>query len=55
MDADPNNTVSEQFNYFGKLVTDVYASYKLAKSTTVYIGADNLLNAHPNLGYVSGA
>ncbi len=55
LDADPNTTVSEQFNYNGKLVTDVYASFKLCKSTTFYIGADNLLNVHPDLGYVPGA
>ncbi|MEO6948612.1 MAG: TonB-dependent receptor [Ginsengibacter sp.] len=47
--------VLEQFNYNGKLVTDVYASYKIAKSTTFYLGADNLFNIHPDLGYVPGA
>ena len=55
LDADPNTTVSEQFNYNGKIVTDVFASYKLAKSTTIHLGVDNLLNVHPNLGYVPGA
>ena len=55
LDADPATTVPEQFNYNGKLVTDLYASYKLCKSTTLYIGADNLFNVHPDLGYVPGA
>ena len=55
LDADPNTTVPEQFNYNGKLVTDVYASYKLCKSTTLFVGADNLFNIHPDLGYVPGA
>lgn len=55
LDADQNTTVPEQFNYNGKLVTDIYASYKLCKSTTLYIGADNLFNVHPDLGYVPGA
>ncbi|MDQ2718608.1 MAG: TonB-dependent receptor [Bacteroidota bacterium] len=55
LDADPNTTVPEQFNYNGKLTTDIYASYKLCKTTTFYIGADNLFNVHPDLGYVNGA
>ena len=52
---DNGSQVLEQLNYNGKLVTDIYASYKLAKSTTLYIGADNLFNVHPDLGYVPGA
>ncbi len=55
LDADRNITVPEQFNYNGKLVTDLYLSYKLGKSTTFFVGADNLFNVHPDLGYVPGA
>lgn len=55
LDADPNTTVPEQFNYNGKLVTDIYASYKVCKTTTLFVGADNLFNVHPDLGIVQGA
>jgi iron complex outermembrane receptor protein len=54
-DADPDVYVPDQYNYGGKLVTDLYASYQLCKSATLYIGADNLLNVHPDLGYAHGA
>ncbi len=49
-DADPNVYVPERFNYNGKLVTDLFVSYQLAKHLTGYAGADNLFNIHPNLG-----
>ncbi|MBL7693711.1 MAG: TonB-dependent receptor [Ferruginibacter sp.] len=49
-DADPNVYVPEHFNFKGKLVTDVYVAYKLCKRITVFAGADNVLNVHPNLG-----
>ena len=42
--------VPEVFNYNQKIVTDVYASYKAAKGVTIFIGADNLFNVHPDLG-----
>jgi iron complex outermembrane receptor protein len=55
LDSDPNTTVPEQFNYYGKLVTDLYGSYKITKVSTLFLGIDNLFNVHPNLGYVHGA
>ena len=55
LDADANTNVLEQFNYNGKLVTDIYASLKICKSMTLFAGADNLFNVHPSLGYVKGA
>lgn len=55
LDADPSVNVPEQFNYKGKAVTDLYASYKVSKSATIFIGADNIFNVHPDLGYVQGA
>lgn len=55
LDADPNQLVLEQFNYSGKLVTDLYGSYKVSKKLTVFFGVDNVLNVHPDLGYVKGA
>ena len=54
-DADENVYVPDQYNYGGKVVTDLYASYQFCKNATLFIGADNLLNAHPDLGYAHGA
>ncbi|MEO6670070.1 MAG: TonB-dependent receptor [Ferruginibacter sp.] len=42
--------VPEVFNYNAKITTDAFVSYKLAKQLTVFIGADNIFNVHPNLG-----
>ena len=47
--------VPDQFNYGGKLVTDIYMSHPLRKKLTLYAGVDNLLNAHPDFGVVKGA
>ncbi|MFD2288458.1 TonB-dependent receptor [Pedobacter petrophilus] len=55
LDNDPNTTVLEQFNYSGKMVSDLYGSYKFSKRVTVFFGADNVFNVHPDLGYVQGA
>ena len=49
-DADPNVYVPEEFNFKGKLVADVFASYNICKKMTVFIGVDNVFNIHPNLG-----
>ena len=42
--------VPEIFNYGGKITTDVSVSYKFSKKITLFIGADNLYNVHPDLG-----
>lgn len=49
-DADPAVYVPEIFNYNAKLTTDIYVSYKFSKHISLFIGADNLFNVHPNLG-----
>ena len=49
-DADGNVYVPEIFNYNTKITTDIYASYKFSKKISLFIGADNLFNIHPNLG-----
>ncbi|SFE04504.1 iron complex outermembrane recepter protein [Chitinophaga sp. CF118] len=54
LDAD-GTLVPELFKYKGKMVTDVYASYKFCKHLTWFVGADNIFNVHPDLGYVPGA
>lgn len=47
--------VKDQYDYTGKLVTDLYASYILNKHFTLFGGADNLLNIHPEFGVAPGA
>jgi len=49
-DADPSVYVPERFNYYGKVTTDIYGSYRFSNKFTVFIGADNVFNVHPDLG-----
>jgi len=49
-DADGSVYVPETFDFKGKLVTDVFVSYRILKRLSVFIGVDNVLNVHPNLG-----
>lgn len=49
-DADPSVYVPEVFDFKGKLVTDIFASYRITKKISVFAGVDNLFNVHPNLG-----
>ncbi len=49
-DANPSVYVPEVFNYNAKFVTDVYGSYKLCSKASIFLGADNLFNVHPDLG-----
>jgi iron complex outermembrane recepter protein len=48
-DAD-GTPLPEQFNYKTKIVTDVFISYKISTRISVFAGADNVFNAHPDLG-----
>lgn len=49
--SDANGTyVPEIFDYKGKVVTDVFASYKFCNQASFFIGVDNVFNTHPNLG-----
>lgn len=48
-------TVPEQFNYGGKVTTDIYASWKFSKHVSASVGVDNFFNVHPDLGAVPGA
>ncbi|MDI3322585.1 TonB-dependent receptor [Pinibacter soli] len=47
--------VPEQFNYNGKLVSDLYVTYKFTKVISGSLGCDNIFNVHPDLGIVKGA
>ncbi len=42
--------VPEIFNFGGKIITDVSVFYKFSKKITLFIGVDNVLNIHPDLG-----
>jgi iron complex outermembrane receptor protein len=42
----------ENFVYMPKLTTDLYISYQTCKAATIYVGADNLFNVHPNFAAV---
>jgi iron complex outermembrane receptor protein len=53
--SDQVHVVPEVFDYKAKITTDIYASYKLCKSATLFVGADNLFNVHPDLGAVPNA
>ncbi|WP_069659451.1 TonB-dependent receptor [Arcticibacter eurypsychrophilus] len=52
---DGTGTVPDQYNYSGKVVSDLYFSYKFGKSTNFSLGTDNVFNVHPDLAYVNGA
>ncbi|QEC68283.1 TonB-dependent receptor [Panacibacter ginsenosidivorans] len=47
---DGSGYVPEVFNYNHKITTDVSASYKISKNITMFVGADNIFNVHPDLG-----
>ena len=49
-DANASVLVPETFNFKGKLTTDLFASYRFCKKVSVFIGADNVFNVHPELG-----
>jgi len=49
-DADPNVYVPEEFNFKGKLTTDLFAAYSIGRNIKVFIGVDNVFNVHPDLG-----
>jgi len=49
-DADANVLVPEVFNFNKKIVTDIFCSYKLSRHVSIFVGADNLFNVHPDLG-----
>lgn len=56
VESDADGTLlPEKFNYKGKMVTDLYASYKFSSHISWFIGADNVFNVHPDLGVVPAA
>lgn len=53
--SDGVHVVKEVFNYKAKVTTDLYVSYKFCKAVTLFIGADNLFNVHPDFAAVKNA
>src|SRR4029078_3277512 len=54
-DANPDVYVPDQYIYGGKFVPDVYLSYQLCKSASLFIGADNFANVHRDYGLFQSA
>jgi iron complex outermembrane recepter protein len=45
---DLGNIIPDVANYKTKVTTDIFVSYKLLKSISVFLGMDNAFNIHPN-------
>ncbi len=45
----------ETFVYGAKVTTDVFGSYKFSNKVSLFVGADNLLNVHPDFAAVKNA
>jgi iron complex outermembrane receptor protein len=52
---DGSGSLPDEYTYGGKFVPDLYLGWKMCKTATLHVGADNILNVHPDLGYVAGA
>lgn len=52
---DGTGAIPEDFVFNGKVATDLYSSYKVSRSVSLTIGADNLFNVHPDLAVTKGA
>lgn len=47
---DDSRPVKDEYNYSGKVTTDLYLACNINKSLTFYWGIDNVFNVHPDLG-----
>ncbi len=52
---DQIHVLPEVFNQTAKVTTDIYGSFKFSKKVSLFIGADNLFNVHPDLSAVPRA
>ena len=52
---DGKSVVPENFVFHPKVTTDLYLSFRVAKSLTWYAGVDNLFNVHPDQAVVPNA
>ncbi|MEO8146432.1 MAG: TonB-dependent receptor [Bacteroidia bacterium] len=55
--TDLNDTVyvPDKYDYSGKLVTDLFITYKITKGITLCVGSDNIFGIHPDFGAVKSA
>jgi iron complex outermembrane receptor protein len=53
--SDGVNVLKEEFIYRGKITTDIFVSYKFSNKLSLFAGADNLLNVHPDYAAVQRA
>ncbi len=53
--SDQVHVTPEIFRYSPKVTTDIFASYKFCKAASLFIGADNLFNVHPDFAAVKNA
>lgn len=51
--SDGVNVLPEVFRYDPKVTVDFYTSFKMSKRTSIFIGADNVFNVHPNFAAVT--
>jgi iron complex outermembrane receptor protein len=54
-DADESVLVEDKYTYGSKFVADLYLGYKIIDGMSLFVGVDNLLNTHPDLGVVDSA
>jgi iron complex outermembrane receptor protein len=54
-DADATKYVPDLYIYHAKLVPDLYFGWQFCKAANLNLGIDNILNVHPDLGYVPAA
>lgn len=54
-DADQNVLIRDELVYNGKMTADIYLSYKITRNLSVFAGADNVFNTHPDLGVIQAA
>lgn len=52
---DQVHVTPEVFSYGGKVTTDIFLSYAFSKKISVFAGADNLFNVHPDYAAVPDA
>ena len=51
--GDGVHIVPEIFNYKAKVTTDLFVSYKFSNKVSLFLGADNLFNVHPDYAAVA--
>ncbi len=53
--SDGIHVEKEIFNYTAKITTDLFVSYKFCSKISLFVGADNLFNIHPEFAAVKNA